>query len=133
MPNYDLRKKLIDKKLGDIITDKSDLTYICTTLAGYTTSDVITVCNRIKSICKGKAVGLIDSGKDLPEAKTLISRKDIEDVISKQHSSVSGKSMKDIAKFEENLKIENENGDVYTYMKTLQDECKGKLPNMVEV
>lgn len=121
LPNFKLRMIFIKKKIDkELLNSDVDLEYICEKTAGYSAADIIAVCNRIVAISQQKIILAIDGNHKDVDCK--VGQKEIMDLIENQHSSVSQRSVLAIEKFERNLNIKNENGNVKEYLNFLMTE-----------
>lgn len=124
LPNLDIRRKMIGSKIkSDYIDGEVDYDSLALRLAGYTTSDIIAICNRIVDLRSRKLIQLRKKGvAKVSSNEVAVTEAEINELMALQHSSIAERSMSDIDEFEKNYNIKNPNGTVYEYRERLYRE-----------
>lgn len=123
VPDASLREMLIKKHFSKGYTFESGaLAAAVKKTKGYSGADVVAVCNRIKSKLADKGIEAVDRGMsdaDVMSAASVISLADIKSVMASNNSSISQRSISELAQFEKNYNYNSQNGGIVEFMTKL--------------
>ena len=123
LPNADLRRTLIMKHFSRGYSfDSSALDFAVQKTKGYSSADVVALCDRIKAKLADDGIAAIDKGYNetmVVAASSTVNIGAVESVLSTSNSSVSKSSIEELAMFEENYNYRCKNGGIIEFMKNL--------------
>ena len=123
LPDVELRKKLIQKRFEKGYTMEADaLEYLARNTKGYSSADIVSLCNGLKSSISENGMDAVDKGysEDMVLAiSSKVVRDDAEKVLRTSNSSVSMTSVRELAKFEEDYNCKCAAGNIMEFMMKL--------------
>lgn len=124
VPTADLREKLVKSRLEKGYNlEASALAAIVKKTKGYSSADVVSLCNNIKSELSDRGITAVDKnlGEDaVIRASSDITTSVIELALKTSNSSISQNSIVELAAFEKNYNYTCENGGIIEFMKNLK-------------
>lgn len=123
LPDRTLRRRLIRLQFAKGYTvDRDALDLAVEKTKGYNGSDVVDLCDRIKLLLSGNGMDAVDQGRPEREVVGLashVTRDTVKEILKSSNSSVSQRSVDELARFEKNYNFTSPNGSVAEFMKNL--------------
>lgn len=123
LPDRTLRRKLIRQQFAKGYTvDRDALDLAVEKTRGYNGSDVVDLCDRIKLTLSGNGMDAVDQGKSEQEVigiSSHVNRDTVKAILKTTNSSVSQRSVEELARFEKNYNFSSPNGSVTEFMQNL--------------
>lgn len=123
LPNGQLRKKLINKHFSKGYTLESDaLDYLVANTKGYSSADVVSLCNRLKGKLAENGMEAVDKGLSDDMVLAISSKivlDDAQDIVKVSNSSISMSSVSELEQFEINYNFKCAGGGIREYMANL--------------
>ena len=123
LPNADLRRTLIKKHFSNGYSfDPSALDLAVQKTKGYSSADVVALCDRIKTNLADAGIAAVDSGCDrtmVISAASTVGMSAVQAVLSNSNSTVSKSSIQELASFEANYNYHSANGGIIEFMEKL--------------
>ena len=124
IPNAELREKLVKNHFASGYTfEAGALAAIVKKTRGYSSADVVSLCEKIKSKLSERGIIAVDRnlGNDaILRASSNITASLVEYALKNSNSSISKDSIADIANFEKNYNYASENGGIVEFMNSLK-------------
>ena len=123
VPDAKLREMLIKKHFSEGYTfEGSTLSSLVKKTKGFSGADVVAICDRLKSKLADKGIDAVDKGcsdDDVLAASSVITSKDVKYVLDTNNSSISQRSIIELAAFERNYNFACANGGIVEFMDKL--------------
>ncbi|MGN1235672.1 MAG: AAA family ATPase [Christensenellaceae bacterium] len=120
VPNAALRGEFFDRQFASGYTLEAGVRdLLINRTKGYSGADVVAICDRVKSALTDEGIRAVDAGKSEAEVLrvcSVVSKRVAEQVASVSNSSISARSIEELALFEENYNFKCANGDIRSFM-----------------
>ncbi len=123
LPAASLRQTLFLKQFGEGYTmDKDAVQYVVQKTRGFSSADVVAICNRIKAKLVEKGMKAVDDGlsrEQILSISSAIDMRTVEEVLKTSNSSVSKSAIVELAAFEANYNYKSSGGTLLEFMEKL--------------
>lgn len=122
-PDRALREKLISRQFADgYVIENAALQTAAKGSKGFSSSDVVALCDCIKTVLSEAGVEAVDRGEDAEKVvhiSSYVTCSAVDKALKTSNSSISEQSVREIALFEQNYNYVSPNGPIKTYMEKL--------------